>query len=124
MVKCVVNASASSQGSKSYPVTFSSIEKGSEKSLQEAHEEDISFNCNNCNFECVRAESIIAHMSAGQEECLFCYSCGKYLDKETLKTHNITIHQEFQDMTESECEEIAHVTKDKKKVKKNNFFLS
>ena len=121
IVTCVLTILNSSQRSKSYPVTFSSLEKDSGKVLQETHEDDISFNCDFCNFECVKEESFMAHMSEEHEECPPCYLCGKYFEtKKLLKVHHSETHKEMQYMTESEHEEDAHETKDKKKVKKKN----
>ena len=51
----------SSQASKSSPVTFSSIENGSVETLKQAHEEDISVNCDYFNFKCVNEELMISH---------------------------------------------------------------
>ena len=121
IVKCVLTTLNSSQGSKSSPVMFSSIEKGSGKVLQETHEGDISFKCDYCNFDCVKEESLIDHMNAEHEECPYCYLCGKYFGtKKLFKSHNSETHKELQDMTDSECEKDPHDTKDKKKVKKKN----
>ena len=60
-------------------------------------------------------------MSAEHEESPFCYLCGKYFGtKKVLNNRSISTQKEFQDITESECEENAQVTKDKKKAKKKN----
>ena len=61
IVKCVLTVLDSSQASKSSPVTFSSIENGSVETLKQAHEEDISVNCDYFNFKCVNEELMISH---------------------------------------------------------------
>ena len=86
--------------------------KASAMSSTEANQNEISTNCDICDFKCENEKLLITHMSEEHEECHSCYFCGKYFGtKRSLKYHNEVIHFENKNynFTESKSEETVKV---------------
>ena len=69
--------------------------KASAMSSTEENQNEISTNCDICDFKCENEKLLITHMSEEHEECHSCYFCGKYFGtKRSLKYHNEITHFE------------------------------
>ena len=96
--------------------------KSFEKSSIAANKNESLMHCDICDFKSENEKQMELHMSEEHDDCYCCYLCNKYFETEqSLKYHNIFIHNEHHNLTESEDEDSSKINNAKvnQKLKKH-----